>query len=182
VLRDFPVINAFLPGFLDVLGPRAADDYLALVADQRWQARLGRSRATLLHGDLRRANISFENDCVALIDWEFAAAGPPACDLQWHVFVNYWAYPPDGVNPGDHRDDLRDSYANAFEEALGRRVDRAQFLEDWGLGWIKTVTSLGFLLYDALPSNGGTPEQRAAVQDLATRAIRRAIDMRESLG
>jgi hypothetical protein len=181
VLRDFSVIRAFLPGFLDLLGPRTADLYLALVADDRWQATLRRSRATLLHGDLRRANIAFEDGGVALLDWEFAAAGPPACDVQWHVFLHYWAYPPERMRPGGDCHDLRDFYLAAFEEAVGRRVDRAAFLDDWALGWIKVMASLGYVLYDPLHPDGGTPERRSQVRDLATRAVQRAVDAREAL-
>jgi hypothetical protein len=182
VLRDFGVIGAYLPGFLDLLGPRLADAYLALVADHRWQARLRTARGTLLHGDLRRANIAFEHGGVALLDWEFASVGPPACDVQWHVFLHYWAYPPEGVRPGDERDDLRDFYASAFEEAAGHRVDRAEFLRDWALGWIKAIASIGYVLYDSLPPDGGTPAERSALRDLATRAVQRAIDAREAFG
>jgi S-methylmethionine-dependent homocysteine/selenocysteine methylase len=182
VLRDFIVLGALLPGFLDLLGPQMADAYLALVADDRWQARLGQSRATLLHGDLRRANIAFENGRVALLDWEFAAAGPPACDIQWHLFLHYWAYPPDGTRPDDDCDSLRDFYFRVFEEAIERRVDHAEFLEHWALGWIKTIATLGYLLYDPLHPNGGTPEARSAIRDLATRAVQRAIEAREKFG
>jgi hypothetical protein len=155
---------------------------LALVADERWQTRLRRARTTLLHGDLRRANIAFENDGVALLDWEFAATGPPACDIQWHVFLQYWAYPPGGMRPGDDGDDLRDFYLRAFEEAAGRRVDRAEFLDEWALGWIKVMASVGYVLYDSLHRHGGTPEARTEIGDLATRAVQRAIEAREALG
>lgn len=182
VLRDFSVLGAFLPGFLDLLGPQMADAWLALASDDYWQTKLRESRATLLHGDLRRANIAFESGRVALLDWEFAAAGPPACDLQWHVFLHYWAYPPEGTSPGDACDDLRELHARAFEEASGRRIDRAELLQDWALGWIRAMIILGYVLYDPLHPNGGTPEARAQIRELATRGVQRAIDARAALG
>ncbi len=182
VLRDFPVIGAYLPGFLDLLGPRLADAYLALVADDQWKARLQKAKKTLLHGDLRRANIAFENGGVALIDWEFASAGPPACDIQWHVFLHYWAYPPEGTRGGDDCDDLRDFYLRAFEEAARQTVDRAEFLDDWALGWIKVMATVGYVLFDSLHPDGGTPEARSAIREVAVRAVQTAIDARDALG
>jgi len=181
VLRDFAVVGAFLPGFLDLLGPQMADAYLTLVADDGWQARLRQSRKTLLHGDLRRANIAFEDGGIALLDWELASAGPPGCDVQWHIFLHYWAYPPPGVRPGDDGE-FCDFYLRAFEEALGRTVDRAEFLDDWALGWLKVMATIGYILYDALPSDADASEARSALRDLAHRAVQRAIDAREALG
>jgi len=166
MLGDFGVIKTYLPRFLDLLGPKMADEFLALVADESWHTKLRRSRGTLLHGDLRRANIAFENDGVALIDWELAAVGPPACDVQWHVFLHYWVYPPDGVEPGEDHG-LRDFYLLAFEEAMGRRIDRDAFLEDWELGWIKATVQLGYVLADT---------QHPDAKAVATRAVQMALD------
>jgi hypothetical protein len=182
MLDDFKVMGAFLPLFLEVLGPRLADAYLDLVADPHWQRRLSDAPATLLHGDLRRANIAFENDRVALLDWEFAAKGPPACDLQWHCYLHYWGYPPDGVEAGDDCEALRDEHADALEAALGRSIDRAAFDEGWALGWIKLMAQLGYVLVDPLYPDGGTAESRAQVNALSARAVQRALDFREALG
>jgi hypothetical protein len=182
VLRDFPVIGACVPGFLELLGPRLSDAYLALVADDSWRSRLRAAPATLLHGDLRRANIAFEAGVVALIDWELAAVGPPASDIQWHVFLHDWAYPPDGTVDADRGDALRDFYLHALEQALGRRIDRAAFVDTWALAWIKVVVSIGYVLYDALEPHASLPGARARFHELAARAVRRALDAREALG
>lgn len=41
-------------------------------------------RTTLLHGDYRTGNMVFgERDINAVLDWEFARIGDPACDLAW---------------------------------------------------------------------------------------------------
>ncbi|MBZ0234856.1 MAG: aminoglycoside phosphotransferase family protein, partial [Deltaproteobacteria bacterium] len=171
MLDDFQVMRHFAPRFLELLGPTRADDYLALCDDDVWPQRLAHHPATLLHGDPRRANISFDGDGdgVALFDWELAAVGPPACDLQWHCFLNYWAYPPEGSAAGDPCDDLRDHYVAALEAQLGRGIDRAAFLESWGLGWLKSMVTIGCVLADG------------ATAETAVRAVERALEARAAL-
>jgi len=183
MLDSFQVMPAFVPPFLEVIDKQVADDYLALCADESWLAALDAHPHTLLHGDLRRANIAFEDGGVALIDWEFAAIGPPACDLQWHCFLHYWTYPPDGVAPtDDHCHDLRDLYAHSLEASLGRKVDRAAFAQSWELGWIKIICQLGFLFADPLYPNGADADERARIASLAAAAVRRATRARDALG
>ncbi len=182
MLEDFQVVSVFLPLFLEVLGPRLADAYLVLVDDSSWVNRLEELPVTLLHGDLRRANIAFDNGRIPIVDWEFASKGPPGCDLQWHCFLHFWGYPPDGVAPGSDCDDLRDEYLAALESALGYSVDHEAYLEGWKLGWLKVMAQLGYTLIDPLYPDGGNPEQRSRIEALSTRAVQRALDFRESLG
>ena len=182
LLEDFQVVSAFLPLFLEVLGPGLADAYLALVDDDLWVNRLETLPMTLLHGDLRRANIAFDNGRIPIVDWEFASKGPPGCDLQWHCFLHFWGYPPDGMAPGDDCDALRDEYLAALESAMGHPVDREAYLEGWKLGWLKVMAQLGYTLIDPLYPDGGNAEQRSQVEALSIRAVQRALDFRESLG
>lgn len=179
MLDDFKLLSHFAPRFLELLGPARADAYLALCADESWQHRLADHPRTLLHGDLRRANIAFEGDRVALFDWELASVGPPACDLQWHCLLHYWAYPPTGTVAGDPCDDLRDHYVAALEARLGRTIDRVAFAESWQLGWLRVIAQLGYVLVDGADSADAA--QRAAVAAVAARAIERALDARAAL-
>jgi hypothetical protein len=181
MVEDFQVVGAFLPIFLDCLGARLADEYLTLVADESWVQAMDREPATLLHGDLRRANMAFCGESIDLFDWEFAARGPAGCDLQWHCMLHYWGYPPDGVEPGDDCDDLAALYVETLEAELGSPVDRAAFDRGWKLGWLKVMAQLGYVLADPLypEAKDGDSERVGA---LCRRAVRRALDMRAALG
>lgn len=180
-LDDFKVMTAFAPIFFEVLGPRLTDQYLDLVADQEWRKRLRSLPPTLLQGDPRRANISFADDRAYLFDWEFAAKGPPGCDLQGHCFLHYWSYPPPGVEPGADCEDLLREYAVDLKDALGREPDWQTLLEGWQLGWLKMISSIGFLLIDPLFPDGGTAEDRSKAKSLSVRAVQRALDIRSAL-
>ncbi len=182
MLDGFQVLGAFLPIFLDCLGNGLADDYLDMIADENWKERLDALPATLVHGDLRRANISFQDDEITIFDWEFAAKGPPGSDLQWHCLLHYWAYPPDGLESGDDCDALFEDYVNTLEVQTGQPVDRAELLEGWQLGWIKVMAQLGYVLVDPLYPDGGNAEVVVRIKKLCKRAVRRALAFRESLG
>ncbi|MGH9139228.1 MAG: phosphotransferase [Acidimicrobiales bacterium] len=55
----------------------------------RLAAALGTYPSTLLHGDLKVANIGFDGDSVVLLDWgTLTGTGPAALDLAWYVAVN----------------------------------------------------------------------------------------------
>lgn len=168
--KDFAVPQSLLPDFLEVAGPVNADFYLSLL--QQWPAladKLDACTPTLIHGDLRRANIAFVDDQVSLFDWEFAARGPAAADLTWHWFLQYWAYPPpDGRTPDD-RLWLRDAYLQQLEAALGDAIDQDDFLAAWDLGWLRVFCQLGFVLADGLAG-----EQLAVKQRVIHTAFNRA--------
>jgi hypothetical protein len=181
LVDDFEVVGALLPLFLEQLGSTLADDFLSLAADDRWLDALGREPQTLLHGDLRRANIALQGDRIGLFDWELAARGPAGADLQWHCLLHYWAYPPDGVEPGDDCDDLALHYFRELETRLARPLDRAAFERGWKLGWIKAMVQIGYVLVDSIHSAGGDAAARDRVAALCRRAVRRALDMRASL-
>ena len=181
MLDDVKLVGAFLPLFLEQLGPALADDFLSLADDESWLAALEREPQTLLHGDLRRANIALLGDRIGLFDWEFAARGPAGADLQWHCLLHYWAYPPDGVEPGDECDDLAAHYLRELEARLPGQVDHASFERGWKLGWIRAMVGLGYVLTDPLHPDGGDTDTRARIASLCRSAVLRALKMRASL-
>lgn len=177
---EFPVPGMLLPAFLEALDVEDADFYIALC--RRWRdlvAALERFQPTLLHGDLRRANIALTDDRIVLFDWEFLARGPAAVDLAWHWFLHYWAYPPDDGKPADARLWLRDAYLNCLEARFGERVDRDAFRVAWELGWLRVFCQLGFVLADPLTEENlprtAADRVRARCKEAVARA-RRLVD------
>ncbi|WP_290653349.1 phosphotransferase [Aquisalimonas sp.] len=171
----FQVPRMLLPGFLEAAGTGNADFYLTLL--RRWRdivAALDDQPSTLLHGDLRRANVAFVDGQVVLFDWELAARGSAAADLAWHWFLHYWAYPPnDGRLPTD-RLWLRDAYLDRLEEQRGSRVDRDAFRVSWELAWLRVFCQLGFVLADGLAEDHSNV-RRQRIQD-AFQEARRIVD------
>lgn len=172
LIEEMPFFPPMLRLFLETIEPADADFFRHLVGSwATWLPLLESGPSTLLHGDLRRANIAFEPDRVVLFDWDFAARGPAAADLQNHWFFQFWAYPPaDGQGPED-RDGLRDYYLERLEAALGRRVDRVQFARDWDLAWLRELVRVSFCLIDPLMAPSPTAEDRARVAETCRRAI-----------
>ena len=169
-VEDFAPLRMLLPTFLEMLGADDADFYIRLASDRSWHRGLDEATPTLNHGDLRRANIAIADGTVTLLDWEFASRAPAACDLQWHWFLHFWAYPPDG-RPPEARAPLREFYLSELEAALGRPVDRAEFERTWGLAWLRAMVMIGFCLADV--TDPGAPEARARAK--AAIALCRAI-------
>ena len=55
----------------------------------RLAAALGRHPRTLLHGDLKVANLGFTGDAVVLLDWgTLTTMGPAALDHAWYLAIN----------------------------------------------------------------------------------------------
>ena len=149
VAEEFMPLRVLLPIFLDLITPTQADLFLEMVKDRSWHNELDNSSATFLHGDLRRANISFQNNTTILFDWELATTGPAACDLQWNNFLTFWAYTPeDGKEPWD-RDHLKELYVAELEKSLGYKINRKEFERTWGLAWVSVISQLGFVFADA---------------------------------
>jgi hypothetical protein len=172
LVQDFAPLRMLLPTFLEMLGPADADFIVRLAADRSWHRGLDEAAPTLNHGDLRRANIAFEDEKVTLLDWEFASRAPAACDLQWHWFLHFWAYPPDGRPPEAHAP-LRDFYLAEVEAALGRAIDRDAFERTWDLAWLRAVSMLGFCLAD-VPDPAAPAARRRA--EAAIALARRILD------
>jgi hypothetical protein len=169
-VADFAPLRALLPTFLQMLEPGDADFFIRLTADRSWHRELDTATPTFNHGDLRRANIAFIGDTVALLDWEFAARGPAACDLQWHWFLHFWAYPPDD-RPPEARAPLRDFYVAELESALGQRIDRAEFDRTWDLAWLRILAMLGIILADVPDPVAPEARRRARAAITLARSI-----------
>lgn len=170
-LEDFTPLKMLLPTFLEMLGPVDADFLVWLASDRSWHLGLDNATPTLNHGDLRRANIAIAGEKVTLIDWEFAARAPAACDLQWHWFLHFWAYAPaDGIPP-EARAPLCDFYLAELEAALGHAIDREEFKRTWDLAWLRTLSMIGFCLADVPDPAAPQARERAKAAIALARAI-----------
>jgi hypothetical protein len=175
VLDKVFLFRTFVPVLLEVLGSNDGDFYLDLCQHRdRWLAPLSRSPQTLIHGDLRRANIAaLPSGQISLFDWDFACRAPAAADLTHYWFLHFWCYPPrDGLTPED-RAPLRAYYTDRLDETLGGRLDRREFGRVWDLCWLKAFAQIGFCMVDALV---GTPsaDEVARVRTLCAKAIAEA--------
>ena len=167
---DFTPLKVLLPTFLEMLGPADADFFIQLTSDRSWHQGLDNAAPTLTHGDLRRANIAIAGEQVTLLDWELASRAPAACDLQWHWFLHFWAYPPDG-RPPEAWAPLRDLYLAELDAVLEQPIDREEFDRTWDLAWLRVMSTIGFCLADV--PNPAAPEacQRAKAAIARARAI-----------
>jgi len=170
-VEDFTPLRTLLPTFLEMLDPVDADFFILLASDRSWHRGLDDATPTLNHGDLRRANIAFTGETVTLLDWEFAACAPAACDLQWHWFLHFWAYPPNDGRPPEARAPLRDFYLAQLEAVLGRRINREEFERTWDLGWVRTISMLGICLADTPDPTATEARDRAKAAIALARAI-----------
>lgn len=174
---EFEVPRILLPDFLEIAGTTNAEFYIALLQRSSELVRALNARIpTFVHGDLRRANVSFLDRRVVLLDWELAARGPAAVDLAWHWFLHYWAYPPADGRSTDDRLWLREAYLESLEQELGRPVDRDDFMVAWDLGWLRVFTQLGFVLVDGIDEH--EPGRRRQVIRQAFDCARRIADER----
>ena len=128
-LERVRLFRAFMPVFLDALGPSEADFYLDHCAlREPWTAALAESPATLTQGDIRRANFAaFSADKVSLFDWDFAVRAPAARDLAWFWFLQFWCYPPNDGKSLEDREPLLAFYRRRLDRALGGGLDQGRF-------------------------------------------------------
>jgi len=147
VIDNFVVLKPFLPVFLELLGSADANFYLDLCKHRAdWVAALGELPQTLVHGDIRRANVApLAAGMVSIFDWDLASCAPAANDLTWYRFLQFWCYPPnDGCDIAD-REPLREHYIEHLIELLGSRFDRVIFERSWDLCWLKGLCATRFL-------------------------------------
>jgi len=173
VIDNFVVLKPLLPVFLETLGPTDAKFYLDLCQNRAdWVAALQTLPQTLVHGDVRRANIApLATGAVSLFDWELASRAPAASDVTWYWFLQFWCYPPsDGLDVAD-REPLRERYVEWLKELLGPRFDRATFDRSWDLCWLKVFVQLGFCLIDPLVGEHTTEDA-----ERVRRTVGRAVD------
>jgi hypothetical protein len=179
-LQRMWIVREFVPIFLDILGPADADFYVALCADRRpWMSRLEALPRTLIHNDLRRANMAFLPDRISIFDWERASSGPVGVDLAWYWFLRFWAYPPsDGKSVSD-RAPLLEAYLARLGDELGQAVDHRAFDVGLELGFLCVLAQIGWLLVDRLTSPGHTEVDVARARRICREAMvraRRAVD------
>jgi hypothetical protein len=76
--------------FADLVPGEVGDSVLGLLERPgRLAAALAGYPTTLLHGDLKVANIGLDDDTVVLLDWgTLTAIGPPAMDYAWYLALN----------------------------------------------------------------------------------------------
>jgi hypothetical protein len=174
------ILRTMLPMFLEILDPADADLYRDICVNPRaWLDRLAVLPRTLLHNDLRRANLSFLPDRISVFDWERASSGPAGVDLQWYWFLRFWAYPPPDGKTVAEREPLHERYVATLAGELGGALDRDALDTSRRLGWLSTMAQVGWLLVDPLTSPGHTAEDIARVKRTCRAAIaqaRRALD------
>ncbi len=145
----------FLRGwrFFETQAPDAAVRLTrALFADMTPLTRvLGTLPQTLIHGDLKFANIGLDDETVWLIDWAVVARSAVAMELAWFLAVNSsrlpWPF-----------DETIGPYAEALRSALGpERFAEAQWPRQRAV-----IGVAGLLLYGwgkALDAEAGRPEE-----------------------
>ncbi|MGH2703609.1 MAG: phosphotransferase [Actinomycetota bacterium] len=113
---------------------------------------LGMCRPTLLHGDLDRSNLGIDQTQVVMLDWQLAAAGPPAFDLVWFVAQN-----ADRCVGG--RDEIVAAFRELLSAALGPRFDPEEFARQLDLAMLGGLVLTGFAIaHDA--ANAASEEAR----------------------
>jgi Phosphotransferase enzyme family len=119
-----PVGERFLTGWeaFDAAAPSATRRLIADLSDNVTPLirALARLPSTLLHGDLKLANVGLAPDArIALIDWQMVTVAPVAVELGWFLVSNAPSLPlgPEAV---------LERYRSALEAAGGHAV-----IDDW---------------------------------------------------
>jgi aminoglycoside phosphotransferase (APT) family kinase protein len=102
--------------------------------------------ATLVHNDLRGANLGLEPGRIVVLDWGLAGSGPPELDFAWYLFVNGWRI-----------DATREQLIEDFKRAEGDLHD-PRALE---LAWIAQLCWHGSLLAHELVEASDDKRARA---------------------
>jgi hypothetical protein len=77
--------------FAEAMPEDVAAAVLGAVEDPKPLARgLARCAPTLIHNDLRGANLGLLSDRTIVLDWGMAGTGPCELDFAWYLFVNGW--------------------------------------------------------------------------------------------
>ncbi len=91
---------------------------------------------TLVHGDYRIGNVLVdpERGLQAILDWEFSHIGDPCEDVAWFC-VRAWRFGNDALEAGGIAE--RETWLQAYENASGRKLDRARIAYLEVLGNVK---------------------------------------------
>jgi hypothetical protein len=149
--RDFGMAHGWKS--FGMLAPDAA----ATLVDRLFQDpaplldRLARLPRTLLHGDLKLANMAVASDgTVTLLDWSVVMNGPIAVELAWLLAVNSSRLP-------GTLDETIDRYAAHLERESGRPLDDFR----WEVQ-LHVVALSGLMMYGwgkALDAAAGRPDE-----------------------
>jgi len=105
--------------------------------------------ATLVHNDLRGANLGLVPKRTVVLDWGLAGSGPPALDFAWYLFVNGWRI-----------DATREQLIDDFKRAE-RDLHDPRTLE---LAWIAQLCWHGPLLAHELVEASDEKRERARAE------------------
>ncbi|HET9520413.1 MAG TPA: phosphotransferase [Candidatus Limnocylindrales bacterium] len=101
---------------------------------RRLEAVLAEMPATLLHGDLKLANLGIAPDgSIDLVDWQMVMVGPVAVELGWFLVSNVASLP---LRPDEVLERYR-AVAGADGASWGRQVDAAILVGLLLRGWRK---------------------------------------------
>jgi aminoglycoside phosphotransferase (APT) family kinase protein len=132
-----------------VPGDVAAAVFDAMERPQPLAALLRDCVATLVHNDLRGANLGLVPGRTVVLDWGLAGSGPPELDFAWYLFVNGWRI-----------DATREELIDDFKQAEGDLHD-PHALE---LSWIAQLCWHGALLAHELVEASDVKRERARAE------------------
>jgi aminoglycoside phosphotransferase (APT) family kinase protein len=107
---------------------------------------LARCASTLLHNDLRGANLGLLSDRVIVLDWGLAGTGPCELDFAWYLFVNGWRI-----------DATREQLVDDFRHAAADLYDPGAL----ALAWLAQLCWHGPLLAHELVEASDEKRERA---------------------
>ncbi len=172
--------DRILPGWdaFDQLAPEPARGLVARLGEdpQSLVDALARLPRTLIHGDLKLANVGIEADgSIDLVDWQMVSAAPVAVELGWFLVANVASLPlqPDAVVARYHAALLRQG---PLDQAIARdweaQVDAAVLVGLLLRGWRKGADAAAGL---TLASGVSARDDLAWWCDRALRAADRLI-------
>jgi len=139
------VASRILPGWdaFDRQAPPAARDLINSLGEQPQPLldALATMRSTLIHGDLKLANVGIEpSGTIALVDWQMVTVAPVAVELGWFLVSNVASLPfrPDDVLTRYHAATVNQGVAGELTGAAWQAQTDAAILVGLLLrGWRK---------------------------------------------
>jgi hypothetical protein len=166
--------DRILPGWdaWDRVAPANARELIAaLDADPAPLVRsLAALPSTLLHGDLKLANVGLRTaDGIELVDWQMVMAGPIAIELGWLLVSNVAAVP---LAPADVLERYRRSRADAGGPDWERQAELAWIVGLLLRGWRKGLDAeAGITLASGVRAVDDLAEWCERAEDAAGRAL-----------
>jgi len=123
------VAERLLPGWdaWDRLATPAARDVIASLSDdpQPLIEALEAQPATLIHGDLKLANVGIEPDgSVVVVDWQMVMVAPIAVEIGWFLVANVASLP---LEPGEVIGRYRAHLAGVHRDSKDGRLEGITF-------------------------------------------------------